>query len=299
MKFLIVDDDDNTGRIMSEVFTNEFGAEVSVVSTEREFRERLGEFSADPPDLVVMDIMLPWDTPRLDTLPPPEDVLEGGFEGAGWRCVALLAQDAGTARVPIVISTIAGPDTLRGARAATTARVFFHAKTVGLGSLLILIRSILRAGFGVSDKGRAVFVAHGHDERATEAVARFLEKLGQRAVVLREQAAEGKTVIEQLEAHSDVSYAVVLLTPDDLGSRAGSADAPRPRARQNVIFEFGYLLARLGRDKVCVLVGEGVEVPSDYGSVLFIGLDGAGGWKSRLAAEMRRAGLPIDLNRMA
>jgi CheY-like chemotaxis protein len=299
MKFLIVDDEYDLTRPMYSYIGRELGAEVSAARTEKEFRERLDALRADPPDLVVMDMLLPWDTPGPDMEPPPEDVRQAGYVAAGWRCVELLTRHPRTADVPVVISSVVAVADVREQRLEVPGRVFYHDKTFGAPSLLNIIRSILRAGSGVSGGGRAVFVAHGHDERATESVARFVERFGLRAVVLREQAAGGKTVIEQLEAHSDVAYAVVLLTPDDLCLRAGSGEAPRPRARQNVIFEFGYFLAKLGRDKVCALVGEGVEVPSDYGSILFVGFDAAGGWKTRLASEMRRAGLPVDLNRMA
>ncbi len=101
----------------------------------------------------------------------------------------------------------------------------------------------------VSDR---VFVVHGHDEAPREMVARFLEKLGLVAVILHEQASRGRTVIEKVEEHGDVAFAVVLLTPDDEGRSRGGGEL-MPRARQNVVLELGYFLARLGRDRVCAL----------------------------------------------
>ncbi len=53
---------------------------------------------------------------------------------------------------------------------------------------------------------RKVFIVHGHDEGAREAVARFLEKIGFQAIILHEQANEGRTVIEKVEAHGDVGF---------------------------------------------------------------------------------------------
>src|SRR5690606_627542 len=91
---------------------------------------------------------------------------------------------------------------------------------------------------------RKVFVVHGHEDGASEAVARFLEKLGLEAIILMEQANQGRTIIEKFEAHGDVGFAVVLLTPDDEGYAKGKP--PQPRARQNVIFELGYFVGRLG-----------------------------------------------------
>lgn len=131
---------------------------------------------------------------------------------------------------------------------------------------------------------RFVFIVHGHDHGTNEAVARFIEKLGAKVVVLHEQSNQGQTVIEKFEHHSDVSYAVVLLTADDRGGRKDeSYEEQRPRARQNVILELGFFLAQLGRSRVGVIHEPGVEVPSDYSGVLYIPLDEAGAWRFLLA----------------
>lgn len=148
----------------------------------------------------------------------------------------------------------------------------------------------------VSDS-RNVFVVHGRDTAARESVARFLEKLELNAVVLHEQPNKGQTVIEKFEAHSDVGFAVVLLTPDDVGGLA-SGDALSPRARQNVILELGYFIGKLGRARVCALYKEGVEIPSDIHGIVYVPLDDAAAWRLKLAHEIRAAGIAIDLNKI-
>jgi predicted nucleotide-binding protein len=74
-------------------------------------------------------------------------------------------------------------------------------------------------------------------------------------------------------------------------------DSQQPRARQNVILELGYFLGRLGRSRVCALYVEGLEIPSDYSGVLYVKLDGDGGWRLNLAKELKAAGLPVDMNK--
>ncbi len=145
-----------------------------------------------------------------------------------------------------------------------------------------------------STLSRRVFVVHGHDEGARETVARFLERLGFEVVILHERPNQGKTVIEKVEAHGDVSFAVVLLTPDDVGGAAASSLLPR--ARQNVILELGYFVGRLGRNKVCALKKGTVELPSDFGGVVYEDLDEGGAWKQALARELDAAGHKIDWN---
>jgi len=143
--------------------------------------------------------------------------------------------------------------------------------------------------------GHRIFLVHGHDQAALHEVARFLESLEQDVVVLREQANQGRTIIEKFEDYADVGFAVVLLTSDDLGKAKADASL-NPRARQNVVFEFGYFIGRLGRNRVCALYVDGVEIPSDYSGVLYTRLDAGGAWRLELAKELKAAGFPVDMN---
>jgi predicted nucleotide-binding protein len=142
---------------------------------------------------------------------------------------------------------------------------------------------------------RKVFLVHGHDEGARETVARFLMQLGFDPIILHEQANQGRTVMEKVETHGQVDFAVVLLTPDDEGCAKGGT--PVPRARQNVLLELGYFLGRLGRDKVCALKRGTVEIPSDFAGVVWESMDGDG-WKQALGRELQAAGHEIDWNRV-
>lgn len=143
---------------------------------------------------------------------------------------------------------------------------------------------------------RKVFVVHGQDTGAREAVARFLERTGFEPIVLHEQANQGRTIIEKFEEHSAVGFAVILLTPDDMGGIAGGA--MQPRARQNVILELGYFIGRLGREKVCALKSGDIELPSDIFGVVWTAFDPTGGWRVSLAKELQAAGFEIDWNKV-
>ena len=143
-----------------------------------------------------------------------------------------------------------------------------------------------------------VFLVHGRHKAARESVARFLEKLGLHVTVLHEQANRGRTIIEKFVHHSDVEFAVVLLTGDDRGGLFSQTyDGQKARARQNVILELGFFLGKIGRERVCALYDETVELPSDYQGVLFLKYDQGGAWRLQLAREIRACGLPVDLNR--
>lgn len=139
-----------------------------------------------------------------------------------------------------------------------------------------------------------VFVVHGRDNEKKEACARTLERMGFEAVILHEQANKGKTIIEKFEEYSDVGFAVVLMTPDDVGGLRD--EKPQNRARQNVVFELGYFIGKLGRDRVMALVDGNIEIPTDISGVVYTGFDPQGFWKIALAKELKNAGYSVDMN---
>jgi predicted nucleotide-binding protein len=155
----------------------------------------------------------------------------------------------------------------------------------------------LSASSTQASRGRRAFVVHGHDGDVKYQVAGFLEKItGERPVILHEQVDSGRTIIEKFEDYaSEAGFAVVLLTADDRG-RASNENKLRPRARQNVVFELGFFLGRLGRDRVVALYQPGVELPSDLSGVLYKPL--TGNWHTELARELRAAGINVDLKKL-
>ena len=144
-------------------------------------------------------------------------------------------------------------------------------------------------------ESKRVFVVHGHDEIAKHTIARFIEQFGYEAVILHERTNQGRTIIEKFEANADAAFAIVLLTPDDEGGKAGGPS--KPRVRQNVVFELGYFIGALKRNRVCALVKGEVELPSDIHGVVYQTMDDGGAWKLPVAREMKDAGLDIDMNK--
>ena len=138
---------------------------------------------------------------------------------------------------------------------------------------------------------QGVFIVHGRDYPILDQVARFLGKHGLKAIMLKDQPNEGLTIIEKLEKITDnVNYTIALLTPDDVGGLASlNKNYISPRARQNVIFEIGYFFGHLGRKRVCMLLYQGVEMPSDLHGLAYVELDDGNTWENKLLTELKQA----------
>jgi len=140
-----------------------------------------------------------------------------------------------------------------------------------------------------------VFIVHGHDNEVKQEIARYIEQIGLEAIILHEQANSGMTIIEKIEHYTEeANFAIVLYTPCDKGRGALETKIPaRDRARQNVVFEHGYLMAKIGRKNVCALVKGEIETPSDISGVVYTPLDTLGAWKNELIRELKSCGYKV------
>lgn len=138
-----------------------------------------------------------------------------------------------------------------------------------------------------------IFIVHGRDDGTREEVARFVAKAGLRPIILHEQPNGGRTVIEKFENRTaSIGFAVVLLTPDDMGGVRGGPT--HPRARQNVVAELFYFIGKLGRARVCALKKGDIEIPSDISGLVYTEIDAAGAWKVTLLRELKAAGYRVQ-----
>lgn len=139
-----------------------------------------------------------------------------------------------------------------------------------------------------------IFIVHGHDEGLKQSVARIIEKQSIQPIILSEKANTGRTIIEKVEKYSDVGCAICLFTADDMG-REKSDKADKSRARQNVVFETGYFMGKLGRDHIVILSDSDVDIPSDLDGVVYTNTRN---WEVDLLKELRAMGYQIDLNKL-
>ncbi len=295
MKILLLEDDHLQADSLCDQLERGFpNAVIDHVQSEQEFRSRIPTLEKSPPDVAILDVMVRWTDPQPDMEPPPEDVATGGHYRAGLRCHELLRK--ANAQVPVVLYSVLDPADYKPDMIDDAGPVVTLGKDTDAKRLIRVIRGLTQQAETKTSK--SIFVVHGHDDEAKESVARFIEKMKLEAIVLHEQPSLGKTIIEKFEKYANVRFAVVLLTPDDVGGTATQPKALQPRARQNVIFELGFFVAKLGRRNVCALYKEDVEIPSDIQGILYVPMDRNGGWRWQLAREMQAAGLPIDASKL-
>lgn len=138
-----------------------------------------------------------------------------------------------------------------------------------------------------------VFIVHGHDEHAKNDVKSYVESKGLEPIILHLQASGGRTIIEKIDHYSNVGFGVVLYTECDVGAKRGTLGY-KWRARQNVVFEHGYLISKLPRSRVAALVKGDVETPNDISGVVYITMDAAGNWQDELDVDLQSAGYEVE-----
>lgn len=140
-------------------------------------------------------------------------------------------------------------------------------------------------------ENKKVFIVHGHDGELKYNVSHWLQKGGLEPIILHETANSGiATIMQKIEKNSDVGCAIILMTADDLG-KAVSEDDCKKRPRQNVVFEAGYFLGKLGAERVIMLYDEGIEAPGDLSGCVYILADKYNGWREQVRKELKVIGI--------
>jgi predicted nucleotide-binding protein len=144
---------------------------------------------------------------------------------------------------------------------------------------------------------RKVFVVHGRDDATKNEVALFLSSIGLEPIILHTRPHGGRNILTKFQEESQgAGFAVILMTPDDEGALVG--ETLQKRARQNVVFELGFFIGKLGTSNVAALVKGHIEKPSDFDGIGYIDFDAKGEWKRLLAREMQYTQIPFDASKV-
>lgn len=134
-----------------------------------------------------------------------------------------------------------------------------------------------------------------------QAVTNSLTKLNLVPIVLCEEPSQGKKIVERFQEYSDVNFATILLSPDDSVYAKDEPPTKRKlRPRQDVVFELGFLLGKLGKNNVLVFFREcaNFEIPTSFEGIKVAAFDDRDSWKLALIRELTNCGYDLDTNRL-
>lgn len=155
---------------------------------------------------------------------------------------------------------------------------------------------------GPVNQNKKVFVVYGHDVNARTQLEAMLRRWELEPLILDQLVSGGQTIIEKLEEYTNqANFGIVLATPDDIGYPKKDETKKRYRVRQNVVLELGMLLAKIGREKVAILLSqaEDMESPSDIQGLLYMPFkDNVEEAKLSLAKEMQNNGYTLDIAKL-
>ena len=129
-----------------------------------------------------------------------------------------------------------------------------------------------------------IFLVYANDIGMKGDVSTFLSKMGVSTIVLKDSADSSASLIDELDKHEDVHYAIVMLNPDAAG------------ISENIVYELGLVVGRLGKNRVCGLVKEYISILANYSGISYVPVDPAGAWKFLLIKQLKEAGFNIDAN---
>ena len=111
-----------------------------------------------------------------------------------------------------------------------------------------------------------VFVIHGHDELNTRRLSQLLQgHFGLNPIAMLAKPGMSRPLTEKFEDEAQTcSFAFALFTPDD---EVVKSDGDYNQARPNVIYEVGWFIGRLGRERVTLILKTGTKIHSDLDGV--------------------------------
>ena len=153
---------------------------------------------------------------------------------------------------------------------------------------LVSIRDSLALLKPEEKKKQKVFFVHNDDNIIAQEILDFIEKHNFKPIILKDLAKAGKTLIDEIENVPDINYAIVVLTPDEIGGK--ERENLQFRASQNVILELGIFVGKLGRNRVSGIRDESITLPEDFHGFEYIVYDPKGKWQHQLMKQLKAAG---------
>ena len=136
-------------------------------------------------------------------------------------------------------------------------------------------------------ENKNVFIVYGRDENLLNEVKLLVTQLGLKPILISNEPDKGRSIFGKIkDSVNKCCYSIVLWTPDDVGSLATETEKIQFRARENVLIELGYVVAKLGEENVTIIKKGNPNIPTDIQGLALI-LREESEWKNHLYKNLK------------
>ena len=143
-----------------------------------------------------------------------------------------------------------------------------------------------------------LFVIHGLDEKMNAPMIEFLISLGLEPILMRDKENSAKPIAVKFTQYNDIDFALAILSGDDFVYRKenGKPQSSHLKADQGVVFELGFWLGKLGRDRVIAFYYDqkNFRCPTEFFDLRYVPFDKNGGWHWELVERLNQCNFKID-----
>jgi len=169
-----------------------------------------------------------------------------------------------------------------------------------LKKLKLLLSPPVKYAVNSKIRSNQLFVVQGNNDEMNSDVLQTLEKLELESIILNETPISEQKLVEKVSDCANVSFGLVLLSSvDSVCFEGKSPEEPKHQASQNVIFELGFLLGKLGKNNVVAVYWpkKGFELPDKFEGVRWI--EYTQGWYFTLINELKECNFDVDANKLS
>jgi predicted nucleotide-binding protein len=156
------------------------------------------------------------------------------------------------------------------------------------------VRPVPQESQPVSELQRRILVVPGSDQLVNDEVLAFLSSVSAEIVKKDDDRRRGESLLDHLNRCGAMDFAVVILAADFFFyPRTQKPDSARLMAAQEIVFQMGYLVAKLGRERVVILYQESDHFrrPTDYFDIYYVPVTSNAVWKTDLAKRLKACGI--------
>jgi len=150
--------------------------------------------------------------------------------------------------------------------------------------------------FEIPKEGGRVCVTYGRDQLMNKQVVSVIKQLGIDPVVMQDKNNSTKPLAQFVTEHKNIAFVIAILSADDwVYPKQGKSQDKMMYADQKVIFDLGFWIGRLGRNRVFALYydQQSFRWPTEHFDVIYAPLDRNQLWKKDLVNRLKKCDIAL------